>query len=893
MRQIFRFGYMYLLIFHLGYSVGAQISISGKVIQNGKGISGASINIFKTKYKTIIAYTISDKDGNFSINSPNAILKDSLLIKINALGYSSISEAITLNNQVFNFNLHDSSFKLPDIKVTGKIYLRKNNDTLNYTVDAFKNKQDRGIIDVLKRLPGIEVTDNGKIYYNGKPISDFYIDGDNLLDDRYNIATNAISADMVEKVQVLENHQPIKVLKDAGISNKVAINLSLKDKAHFNINGHFESGIGYSDKLMYSESADILLFKNRFKAINTFKTNNVGIDNNDENIPHNKQENNNEAGQIENKNLLNIGSSENTNLRKQQYLFNNSIAFNANNLFKTKNDIKFKNNIYLYSDKQFQDYTNTSLYYLPNDTVRYIKQQHTEFDPKIFRVQLNINDNKQNHYFNATAIAEREDQLSTSLVFLNNDRFNQNLSGKKNHLTSEMNYITIVRKKNIIEGYSFFSYSKNSENLALKPGINEDIFNNNQPYSQLTQNVVLPDFFCNNFITYRKSTQNSQYALKFGLVAQMQKLSSDLYPIQINGNSNYLADSFRNSLISSYKKIFTELKYSWQKYRFTFSAVLPLSYQYSDFHDTIMKIHGSNNNVFFTPSIFLKYQTHNENYYTINYSTTTKLGKIEDIFTANILKNYMLLENNLTPFRETNTQNISFGYNFRRPIKLLFINLMGVYTKNNDNSISSTFLYHNIQKQTNIYFNNETESFTGMFYISKYSFLLHSTISLKANVKTNKFILLQNGQFMQYGGLSESLTSSISSKLNEKINVNYEAIFTNYVSRSVYSNHEQSLQMLRHKLEIKSSVLNNIYINVNAEEIYTNQSQGSIKSNYVFCNAYLLFKANKIKTDFSLSIDNITDIKQYRNITLTGNNYSQSDYTIRPRMLLIKATLNL
>jgi hypothetical protein len=52
-----------------------------------------------------------------------------------------------------------------------------------------------------------------------------------LLQGRYGLATNNISAKDVAIVQIMENHQPIKALKDRSFSDQAAINLKLKDAA--------------------------------------------------------------------------------------------------------------------------------------------------------------------------------------------------------------------------------------------------------------------------------------------------------------------------------------------------------------------------------------------------------------------------------------------------------------------------------------------------------------------------------------------------------------------------------------------------------------------------------------------------------------------------------------
>jgi len=123
-------------------------------------------------------------------------------------------------------------------------FLRTTGDTLSYKVSDFSNPQDRVIGDVIKKLPGIDVAKDGKISYNGKAISNLYIGGDNLLDDKYNIATNNIPNGVVDQVQVLQNNQPIKMLRDKVVSDDVALNLTIKKDARLQTVGQETVGAG-------------------------------------------------------------------------------------------------------------------------------------------------------------------------------------------------------------------------------------------------------------------------------------------------------------------------------------------------------------------------------------------------------------------------------------------------------------------------------------------------------------------------------------------------------------------------------------------------------------------------------------------------------------------------
>ncbi len=71
--------------------------------------------------------------------------------------------------------------------------IREQGDTITYNVGSFAQQQDRSISDVLKRMPGINVEQSGKIQYQGGVINKFYIEGSDLLGGKYGIATNGTS----------------------------------------------------------------------------------------------------------------------------------------------------------------------------------------------------------------------------------------------------------------------------------------------------------------------------------------------------------------------------------------------------------------------------------------------------------------------------------------------------------------------------------------------------------------------------------------------------------------------------------------------------------------------------------------------------------------------------
>ena len=137
----------------------------------------------------------------------------------------------------------DRIYELPEI-----IYIADavtvSNDTLTYNVSRITTLADKNVEDLLRKLPGVDIDASGAIRYNDKPISHFYIEGIDLLGGGYTLATRHIRPEDLLSIQVLENHQPIKVMKGRIFSERAAINIKLKKSRLARPIGYVQTGSG-------------------------------------------------------------------------------------------------------------------------------------------------------------------------------------------------------------------------------------------------------------------------------------------------------------------------------------------------------------------------------------------------------------------------------------------------------------------------------------------------------------------------------------------------------------------------------------------------------------------------------------------------------------------------
>jgi len=223
----------------------AQWQGSGLVVDNsGEPLAGVVVKLIGPGGSTL-AFSSTDGKGRFRLSTATAPAKGSV-VRIAYLGFSTkeipateLRDDMKITLEEAPLELKEVVVKVPPIKMTG--------DTLTYDVASFRGAADRTIEDVIKKLPGVEVNDKGTIYYNGEAINRFYIEGLDVVSGRYAIATKNISPDDIISVNVYENHQPKRVLKDIAFSDRAAINLKMKKKSMLKPVGHVTGGGGVDD----------------------------------------------------------------------------------------------------------------------------------------------------------------------------------------------------------------------------------------------------------------------------------------------------------------------------------------------------------------------------------------------------------------------------------------------------------------------------------------------------------------------------------------------------------------------------------------------------------------------------------------------------------------------
>ncbi|WP_316825386.1 TonB-dependent receptor [Pedobacter miscanthi] len=878
-----------LVLLLVSFSAMAQKPIKGLVKDaNGKAIESVNVSL-KDAEGNIINFSRTNRNGEFSILIKNDQISG-YKIEASSIGYKKQSMIITDVAKSYDLVMQSSETTLETVTVKNRPSLSSRGDTLNYRPSDFADKQDRSIGDVLKKMPGIEVAEDGKISYNGKSISNLYVDGDNLLDDKYNIGTKSIPQGAVDKVQVIQNDQPIKMMRKNNMSDDVALNLVLKDEAKLKVMGDATAGAGMPNR--FDENLTAMLFNKKLKFINNIKGNNIGNDPGIDLTSHNLSDYLKKLDNDRPSSLLSTGAAGVPSLPQSRYLFNKAGLVNLNNLYKFNQDLQLRANLsYLYDERR-QQYNKFSETYLSGQTISYTESQNNAINPQKLRAQFNLNGNADKYYLNNNFVLDYAPFKTSSGFVINGVAANQVLSQETLDISNEFNYRKKLKSEDVINLYSYLNRTTQPENLNITPGLNADILNNGNSYLRLSQYLKIPTWYTNNYASFAFVNNHFVQTYKAGFNVQQQQLNSELYRTQNNQQTELVSGNTVNNLGWVKTKLYTDATYEFTNDKLKAGISLPLSYHLIKYRDDINQLDKSLHKLFLSPSLNIKYQTSTENYVTANYNFRNDLGGIDDVYRGTVLKNYRSLFANNAPISESKTHNVGAGFNFRKAMQMFFFNITANYSDAELNTISSYSLSNNIQQRIVLPLSNHVRTFSLAANASKYVFALKSTVSAGINFSQSRYDQLQNNELFAFNAQTISYKAGIEAKLTSFINWSYLANFSVTDNKAKVADAiKTNFQQLRQQSTLAITTVRNVYLNLSAEHLFTHQStQPNLK--YLFADMNIKYKYLKMKTDFEFGITNLANIKSFDAVYLSANSLTTGTYYIPGRVAMLKATFS-
>ena len=163
----------------------------------------ATIQLFQASDSTFAGGTVSSEKGNFYLEAPSA---GTYKLRISSVGYQTIERELTLrrheNQDLGTLLMETESVMLQEAVITGRaaqVIVRK--DTIMYNPEAFRTPEGSPIEELIKRIPGAEVDEDGNITINGKEVKKILLDGKEFMLGDVETALKNIPVNIIQNMK--------------------------------------------------------------------------------------------------------------------------------------------------------------------------------------------------------------------------------------------------------------------------------------------------------------------------------------------------------------------------------------------------------------------------------------------------------------------------------------------------------------------------------------------------------------------------------------------------------------------------------------------------------------------------------------------------------------------
>ena len=180
-------------------------TISGQLVdvELKEPVVQAAVQLFNTSDSTFVGGTVSDDNGTFSIEAPS---NGTFRLKILSIGFQAIEREVTIrrnqNQELGTLLMAPESVMLQEAVVTGRaaqVVVRK--DTLMYSPEAYRTPEGSTIEELIKRIPGADIDEDGNITMNGKVVKKILLDGKEFMLGDIETALKNIPVNIIQNLK--------------------------------------------------------------------------------------------------------------------------------------------------------------------------------------------------------------------------------------------------------------------------------------------------------------------------------------------------------------------------------------------------------------------------------------------------------------------------------------------------------------------------------------------------------------------------------------------------------------------------------------------------------------------------------------------------------------------
>ncbi len=259
---------MMLLLLVSIASFAQERLVSGAIIDRDTKdpVEQVTVQLLKTD-STYVTGAISNEKGLFHLNAPG---NGKYLLKITSVGYKPTVKRVVIeqdkNLALGNVVIGADAIMLKGAVVTAmaqKVTLKE--DTFVYNSAAYRTPEGSVVEELVKRLPGAEVSDDGTIKINGKEVKKILVDGKEFMTGDTKTALKNLPTSIIDKIKAYDEKSDLS--KVTGIDDgeeQTVLDFNVKKGMNKGLMSNIDLGIGNKDRYSARGMGGYFNSNNRF-----------------------------------------------------------------------------------------------------------------------------------------------------------------------------------------------------------------------------------------------------------------------------------------------------------------------------------------------------------------------------------------------------------------------------------------------------------------------------------------------------------------------------------------------------------------------------------------------------------------------------------------------------
>ncbi len=874
-------------IFLFSTSIFAQVEIGG-FVKDSTNANGVFANVVLKSVidNTIQAYAITNNDGSYSLKT-DAIGKFSL--DFSAMSYKTKQVPLTIQETERKINIDvlliSQSVKLNEVIIKANKPITVKNDTIIFNVKSFIQGNEEVVEDLLKKIPGLRIESDGTIKVGNTEVEKVMVDNDDFFERGYKILTKNMPPDQIEKIELLQSYSNNKLLKNVEESNKVALNLVLKEDAKRQWFGNINVGYDITLSNRYNLSSNLLNFgkKNKYYFLTNF--NNIGYDATGD-INHLirpfRFDEPASIGDTHSVNTLINLNSFTPNFKASRTNFNNTELVSLNAIFKLSNKVKLKTLGFFNWDendffrKSVQDFNINGAEFTNTENFILRKKKTVGFG----KIDL-IYDISKTKMLEITTKYNSQDNSNGSDLNFNTQQTSENLKNQNTLFDQKITYTNKFKKNKAFLLTGRYINEKTPQNYSINQFFYQELFPsslNADNVKQLSENQMQFIGFEAHLLD-RKESKNL-LELRLGNQYRKDKLTSSLH-LKEDNTVLETPTGFHNNTIYSVNDLYFKSKYRLKIKDFAITGALNF---HQFFNQLEQSIKTNEYPLFVNPKIGFDWKINGKNRIRSSYSYSTTNAKVLDVYDNFVLTDFRSFSKGIEVFNQLNTSTIFFNYEFGNWSDEFFANTSIIYNKNFDFFSTNSLITQNYSQSEKIII-KDREVVSINTNVNRYFKSFSSNLKLNIGYsKSNYKNVVNNSELREVNTTNYNYGFEVRSGFNGFFNYHFGSKWTtNKIKTRInnsFTNNESFLDLL-------FNVSDNFIFQIQNERYFFGNID-SKKSIYYFSDVEAEYTLKENKLSFSLLGKNLFNTNTFKTFSISDISTSTTEYRLLPRYVLLK-----